>query len=296
MKNQSLVFRTSATSGNVSGHSRINFIQTEKVSAVSPAQSVTIAVAQESGVQQKRASILAQKLQLPVANITQPDYQFLLVITDKRLELRRTGTKTLGPIYVDFTTGAIDYRRKFGGGRKQPLARAVGLKGNLNPTLFDATAGLGRDGFVLACLGCRVHLFERSPVIGALLEDGLRRAMADSKIGDLVRERISLSIGDSTELLKTLGEEKPDVIYLDPMYPHRLKSALVKKEMRILRAIVGDDRDAPLLLDSALKFAQKRVVVKRPILAPAIEGPKPGLIIKNKNSRYDVYLIAPANK
>lgn len=252
---------------------------------------VTIAVAPETGAQQQEAESLAQKLQIPVADITQTDYQFLLVVTDKHLELRQAGKKSPGPIYVDFTTGAIDYRRKFGGGRRQPLARAIGLKGNLNPRVFDATAGLGRDGFVLACLGCRVHLFERSPIIGALLEDGIRRAMGDPKIGDMVKEHISLSIGDSRELLKNLKEEKPDVIYLDPMYPHRTKSALVKKEMRILRAIVGDDQDASLLLDSALKFAQKRVVVKRPKPAPPIEGPKPSLIIKSKNSRYDVYLI-----
>lgn len=257
---------------------------------MSLAKPVTIAVAQENDAQRKKASILAQKLQIPLADITQPDYQFLLVITDKHLELRQTGTKTPGPIYVDFTKGAIDYRRKFGGGRKQPLAKAVGLKGKLNPTVFDATAGLGRDGFILACLGCHVHLFERSPIIGALLEDGIRRAMMDSKIGDMVKERMSLSIGDSRELFKNIKEEKPDVIYLDPMYPHRIKSALVKKEMRILRAIVGDDQDAPLLLQEAQKFAQRRVVVKRPKLAPAIEGPKPSLTIKSKNSRFDIYL------
>lgn len=56
----------------------------------------------------------------------------------------------------------------------------------------------------------------------------------------------------------------PDVVYLDPMYPHRQKSALVKKEMRVFQSLVGNDDDADSLLIPAMTIAKRRVVVKRP--------------------------------
>lgn len=80
-----------------------------------------------------------------------------------------------------------------------------------------------------------------------------------------------------------------DVVYLDPMFPHRDKSALVKKEMQLFRPVVGDDPDASALLEAALACARYRVVVKRSRRAPAIEGVAPGLTLEGKSSRYDVY-------
>ncbi len=218
---------------------------------------------------------------------------FLLVVTPARLELRQTGLKAPGPVFVDFCAGRLDFRRRHGGGRSQPLARAVGLKANRTPTVVDATAGLGRDGFVLACLGCRVTLMERSPVLAALLADGLRRAMADPEIESVVGDRLQLLTGDSRQLLLGMtGAGRPEVVYLDPMYPHRTKSALVKKEMRALRLLVGDDDDAPALLAAALATAGERVVVKRPLKAAAISGPRPTMAIVGKTHRFDVYLVS----
>ena len=116
------------------------------------------------------------------------------------------------------------------------------------------TAGLGRDAFVLAGLGCKVIMVERHPVVAALLEDGLRRAYDDSEIGEWMRERMSLFHGSSIDKLadavKSTGTEI-DVVYLDPMYPHREKSALVKKEMRVFQTLVGADLDADGLLKPA---------------------------------------------
>ncbi len=37
------------------------------------------------------------------------------------------------------------HRRKFGGGRGEAVAKAVGIKGDYLPDVVDATAGLGRD-------------------------------------------------------------------------------------------------------------------------------------------------------
>ncbi|MCK4837362.1 MAG: class I SAM-dependent methyltransferase [Desulfobulbaceae bacterium] len=251
-----------------------------------------IAVAAQTPKQHQKAAHLAKELGIPVTEPTTSNHSLLLVVTEERLELRQCGPKAPGPVWVDFTGGKTDYRRRRGGGRKQTLVRAIGVKGKNLPTVLDATAGLGQDSFVLACQGCRVEMMERNPVIAALLEDGLRRAADDPAIGKIVRARMVLSSGDSlTELAKIPANHRPQVVYLDPMFPHRSKSALVKKEMRILRTLVGDDEDSDQLLTVALRVAHKRVVVKRPAYAPPLNGPKPDLAFKSKNNRFDVYLL-----
>jgi len=260
---------------------------------LNPAPSCCIAVVCEPAADPKIAAALASELALPLApEPVATGFTHLLVVTPARLELRELGPDAAGPVYADFVAGAVAHRRRFGGGRHQPLARAVGLKSGAIPTVLDATAGLGRDAFVLACLGCTVWLVERSPMIAALLHDGLRRAARDPGIGSLVVERLSLTVADSQAWLRELAEnQRPDVIYLDPMYPQRRKSALAGKEMRLLRQLAGDDDDAPALLAVALTRARRRVVVKRPRLAPALIGPPPGFQIIAPNTRFDVYPI-----
>jgi len=221
---------------------------------------------------------LALQLGLPLCRSDQDCGAFTYLLTwltdsgdaGAPLALWDTSGGSGDPLWVDFVGGKMGHRRRFGGGRGQPLARAMGLKGGTDPVIVDATAGLGRDGFVLASLGARVTLLERSPVMAALL-------------AQLVNT-------DAAQWLQQCPvQERPDVVYLDPMYPHRSKSALVKKEMRALRAMVGDDVDAPALLNAALDCAKKRVVVKRPKGAPPLAGPKPSGDIASKNTRYDLY-------
>ena len=198
-------------------------------------------------------------------------------------------------LMVDFASASFLYRLRQGGGRKQPLARAIGLKAGYNPLVLDASAGLGRDGFLLAALGCQVGLCERSAVIAALLGDGLRRAANDPRLS-AIAARLTLYRGDSRQCLPALPpDNRPEVIYLDPMFPHRgKKSALVKKEMRLVRKVVGDDGDTAELLQTALAHASQRVVCKRPIGAAALaeEGPGagPDFAITTPNHRFDVYL------
>jgi 16S rRNA (guanine1516-N2)-methyltransferase len=238
-----------------------------------------IAIATEMSV--NKAKNLAKRLNLPITDINSTVYDFLLVITESRLELREISKQRTKPLYVDFLHGKAAHRRKYGGGRGQLIARAVGIKKGRQLTVLDATAGLGRDAYVLASLGCKMILIERSPIIAALLEDGLQHIDLD----------MQLIITDAIPYMQNLPpNKKPDVVYLDPMHPLRTKSALVKKEMRILRKIVGQDEDAEQLLAIALKTARNRVVVKRPRLAPEIKGPKPDLIFKGKTCRFDVYL------
>jgi len=200
-------------------------------------------------------------------------------------------------IDASFHGSGMDYRREKGGGRSELVAKAVGLKGNKCPTVIDATAGLGVDAFVLASLGCRVTLLERVPAVSALLQDGLARsrlvaAEQDDRL-EAILKRMQLIEGDSVEYLNRLSEvDFPDVIYLDPMFPERRKSAAVKKEMQIFHKLIGSDNDAEEVFETALMRARDRVVVKRPRIAPALAGRAPSHVIEGKRNRYDVYLAA----
>ncbi|CAH0129783.1 Ribosomal RNA small subunit methyltransferase J [Pseudomonas sp. Bi70] len=226
----------------------------------------------------------AQRLGLPLEG----EAGYALQLGEAGLQLVELGPQAPGPVRVDFVEGAVAHRRQFGGGAGQMIAKAVGIAQGIRPRVLDATAGLGRDAFVLASLGCQVDLIERQPLIGALLEDGLQRAAADAEVASIVA-RMRLLQGNAIELMSAWQDGAPQVIYLDPMFPHRDKSALVKKEMRLFRPFVGDDLDAPALLQAALRLASHRVVVKRPRKAPIIEGAKPGYALEGKSSRYDIY-------
>ena len=254
--------------------------------------SLNIAVYATTAELYDKAISLSRKLTIPFLQHEDQAYQFLLTYSSEGLTLNQTGEKSLGPIMISFTSPAMTYRIKHGGGRRQALARAVGLKKGWQPSVIDATAGLGRDGYILASLGCQVHMLERSPILAVLLEDALERAERVEKIAEIIKNRLQFTHTDSSDFLRNLPPEAyPDVVYLDPMYPERRKSSLVKKEMRIIRGLTGDDQDATGLLDIALTRVHNRVVVKRPRLAPALSSLKPSHQITGKTSRFDVYLI-----
>ncbi|NJN45348.1 MAG: class I SAM-dependent methyltransferase [Candidatus Competibacteraceae bacterium] len=238
---------------------------------------------------QEQAALLATRLLLPLtAELADSRFTHLLVLSPEHLALQEQSGAA--EVYVDFVAGNVSYRRRFGGGRRQLLGRAMGLKSGYRPTVLDSTAGLGRDAFVLASLGCSVQLVERSPIIGALLQDGLKRAVTVSDLGAWINTRMQLRIADSHSLMATLTDsERPAVVYLDPMYPHRTKTALVKKEMRLLQRIIGADNDSATLLQAALSCARRRVVVKRPRQAPSLTGPHPDVQYTGKTTRFDVY-------
>ncbi|MBT0724860.1 16S rRNA (guanine(1516)-N(2))-methyltransferase RsmJ [Rosenbergiella sp. S61] len=238
----------------------------------------------ETGTQSGALTEIAERWHL----VHDENAPLALVLTDEQLELRKRDEPKLGGVFVDFVSGAMAHRRKFGGGRGEAVAKAVGIKGGYLPDVVDATAGLGRDAFVLASLGCRVRMIERHPVVAALLEDGLRRGYQDPEIGEWLRQRLTLIYGPSVQQLNTLTP-RPDVVYLDPMYPHRQKSALVKKEMRIFQSLVGPDEDADALLAPARVLAKRRIVVKRPDYAPALDGVETSSAVVTKSHRFDIY-------
>ncbi len=232
------------------------------------------------------AKRLADRLSLPLVTEPDPACALLLTVTDKRLELRSNTAHGPGPVYVDFVGGSLGHSRRVN--RFGLLFRAIGAPRD-GDSVVDATAGLGHDAFLLAYHGWKVTAIERSPILAALLADGIERAQQVPEIDDRLRDRLELVVGDAREVLKTLTAERTvDVVYVDPMFPPKKKSALVKKEMRVLRRLVGDDPDAGELLDVARSVAGRRVVVKRMIHAPPI-APEPSRSYRGKTARYDVY-------
>ncbi|MDP1540391.1 MAG: class I SAM-dependent methyltransferase [Moraxellaceae bacterium] len=200
------------------------------------------------------------------------------------------------PVRADFVAGAIRWRTQPGrGAAGEMVARACGVRRGATPRVLDATAGLGRDAWILASLGSSVQLCERSPIIAALLASGLARARVVIDVADTAN-RMELMAADAhavlAELSATPAAKRPEVVYLDPMFPHREKSALVKLDMRVFRQVVGEDNDADGLLALARQVATKRVVVKRPRLAPDLAGVEPHERLLGQSSRFDLYTPA----
>ena len=216
-----------------------------------------------------------------------PDAGDALVWTGERLELRAFGRGAPGPVAVDWASARMAWRQKTMG-RKQPLARAVGFKPGFLPTIVDATAGLGQDSFILASLGATVFAIERAPVAYALLQDGLRRAAAVPELADILG-RMTLLRGEAYEQLGHWGHPRPDVVYLDPMYPETGRTALSGKGMQAFQRVIGGDWDADRLLAAAQALASRRVVVKRPKKAGFLGGVTPMSQILGESTRYDLY-------
>jgi 16S rRNA (guanine1516-N2)-methyltransferase len=191
-------------------------------------------------------------------------------------------------VKCSFIEGPILHRLKYGKGRGQNLAKAVGMKSNKNRTIVDATAGLGYDAFILASLGANVTLIERSKIMHNLLQEGISEAKSfGGEISGII-SRMNLIFGDSKFILPDL---LPEVILIDTMYKDRKKTALVKNDMRLVRDIVGSDSDYIQLIDVALNQASNRVVIKQPRYADQIDNIKPySHQILGKTIRYDVYM------
>ncbi|MEM8593581.1 MAG: class I SAM-dependent methyltransferase [Pseudomonadota bacterium] len=269
------------------------------------------------------ASLCAERLGLPVFcqqdnadGLTLDAYDLLLCYDRERWCLRRgintarngarqkQATQLIGGLTVDFISGASKHRFLYGGGKGQDIAKAVGASKVSGLNVLDATAGLGRDAFVLASLGCRVQMCEVNPIIHFLLDHALVSGMAQlTDTGDEpvlldTLQRLSLAHDDSVTLMQD-GLNAWDVIYLDPMFPERRKSAKVKKEMQYLHHLLMDGADPQemakadeRLLESALNSGCARVVVKRPSDAPTLsERVSPSHSIKGKSTRFDVYAM-----
>ena len=236
------------------------------------------------------------------------DYE-LVSIGDK-LGLKGAAEPDSSAVFVDFLAPSLRYRVA-SSAKQQGLCRAVGIKGGVRPRILDATAGFGKDAFLLASQGCRVHMLERDERVYALLRDGLRRGL-DSVDLDALESLRRLTLErrnflDTPLLMPSSAEsgglqserrdagdycaESWDVVTLDPMFPESKKSARVKKDMFALQGLLGAADDAEQMWATACRIAQKRVVVKRSKSAPALGDRAPDIQFKGSSSRFDVYLV-----
>jgi 16S rRNA (guanine1516-N2)-methyltransferase len=213
-----------------------------------------------------------------------------VIIEDGKIGLANAQWPKVQAVFVDFLSAAAEHRRLHGGGAGQAVAKAVGLKKRKDIRILDATAGLGRDAFVMASLGATVQLLERNKVVHLLLSDGLARLEKSGSLNE-VSQRLSLSEGSLIDCSDTVRQQSFSVVYLDPMFPERSKSAKVKKEMAMFHDLVGADEDADRLLQPALEIAESRVVVKRSKKAPWLMNRKPSTELTGKSSRFDIYAI-----
>lgn len=205
------------------------------------------------------------------------------------LGLLRTGARER-PLVVEFVVGRQGWRAGHDRFRHELVVKSClsGKGADPGNRVVDATAGLGRDSFLLACAGAQVTLMEHQPVLVAMLRDGLNRL---ARVMPEVAERMTLLEGDATELLVQL-DERPDCVLLDPMFPERRKSAAVKKELLLLQYLESapSSTQEQALLEAAKATGAKRVVVKRPLKAPPLAGCSPAFQRAGKAIRFDVYL------
>lgn len=269
-----------------------------------PTTPATIGVLAPQPAERPRAAALAERLGLAHVTDGRSAPATLLAVTPTRLELRENtprakGEAAPGPVFID--TAALRRLSAARANYQQPLARALGVE-RLRKSLgrpvhvLDATAGLLHDSAIMLSFGCRVTAAERSPILGAMITDALGR--------ETLGESFRFLDLDALAALALLSQESdpPDVIYLDPMHPPRLggreQTALVRKEMRALRVVVGDDPDSDdtlraLLAAAGAARAVARVAVKLPLrAAPLIDSPAPTTTHEGKSVRYDVYVPA----
>ncbi len=245
-----------------------------------------------------QAAALASRLQLPLladgpSSSVDETVQAVVRVEGERLSLQRTGTGVAGPVSVDFGSGSMRHRRR--SGANELLGRAVGVGKKSALRVLDATAGLGRDAFVLCDLGCSVLLCERHPVLAELLSSGMRvAATGDDGWLSTVCARMQLYPLDARDLPRQVLSAL-DVIYLDPMYGQQGRRAAPAKEMALLHELLGEPNpgEDAALLAWALAQAPARVVVKRAPRAPSIGDVEPSYCIGGKAVRYDVHVLGP---
>lgn len=232
-----------------------------------------------------QVQVLAEKLALPLGGAESSDYDFFLAYREGCLKLLDRQTLKKGGLTVEIDPRPGE-QHSYPAPKKDLLAQAVGKK---TVSIVDATTGWAQDSLALFRMGYQVTCIERSPVMAALIKDGFQRLAFKDWVQKRQLTPPKLLMGNAIELLAKLPE-KPDCIYLDPMFPQKRKqSAATRKSMAILRDILGDDLDSQALFDAAWAATGKRVVVKSPDYAEPLGG-KPSESLQGKLLRYDVYL------
>lgn len=175
------------------------------------------------------------------------------------------------------------------------LIKAAKIKNSTHQlNVIDATAGFGEDSLLLAAAGYSVRLYEYNPIIAALLRDALSRAAHIPELAETVA-RMELFEENSIDAMACLNEP-PDVILLDPMFPERQKSALVKKKFQLLHLLEQPCMNECELLNAAITAKPRKIIIKRPPKGPLLAGVKPSYSLAGKAVRYDCLVYARTDR
>jgi 16S rRNA (guanine1516-N2)-methyltransferase len=114
--------------------------------------------------------------------------------------------------------------------------------------------------------------------------------MRNERLAGLLGNRLRVECADGRDWLRAHSgsTDAPDAVVIDPMFPQKKKrSALPRKEMVLLREVVGEDIDAADLLAAARACARQRVVLKRG--DDALELAAADWCIEGTTVRFDVW-------
>ncbi len=212
------------------------------------------------------------------------------------------------PIVVDFESSKLRHRLK-NSADSEAIVKAVGVKRSARSgvLIYDFTAGLGTEAFILARAGFTVIAFERDQQVFELLEDGLRRYRAaeiEQNISEESRVKLEFRHSDALKWaeksLATGSLKEAFAVTLDPMFESEstIQKSQPKKEMALLRRMlpVSGDEALRLLMTEALQAATDRVIVKRPagsIDLTAVDRrgqeARPIHRLYGKTARFDIY-------
>ena len=239
---------------------------------------ISILVKNNSNIE--KAKKISEKLNIEIKTEDNIESDLILQFDEDGLSLISRNMK----LYGDFTNTIR--RIKQSNLEKELLIHAAKIKGKKQDLIaIDATAGMGEDSLLLAAYGFKVNLYEKNPIIAELLKDALERAKQTPELKEIVY-RMEVFEEDSIIAMSKL-DYKPDVILLDPMFPERTKSALIKKKFQILHQIETPCTNEKELLNSAIKANPKKIVIKRPLKGEYLAGIKPSYSVKGNSIRYD---------
>ena len=205
----------------------------------------------------------------------------------KRWQLHLPQHPEFKPFALDFTSGSYLNIHKKGLGKKDPLAKAIGIKSGTTKVL-DLTAGWLKDTWMLLHLGCKVKACEMNSLVFSILQNAIELDKSYANYEELF-SNLELVNLDSLEVLQSENISEWDCLFIDPMFPQRSKKALAGKEMQILQELVAEKDSGELILTEALQMRAKRVVVKRPLKGPELLSGV-SFKVESKASRFDVYI------
>ena len=240
----------------------------------------TVSILVKDNLYFEKAKKLAEKLHSEIITEYNSESNLVLQYDKDGLSLVSGNMK----LYQDFTK--IIRRIKQSNLEKELLIHAAKIKGKKQDLIaIDATAGMGEDSMLLSAYGFKVNLYEKNPIIVELLKDAIDRAKQIPELKEIV-SRMKVFEEDSIISMQNL-DYIPDVILLDPMFPERTKSALIKKKFQILHQIETPCTNEKELLASAIKAKPKKIVIKRPLKGEFLAGVKPSYSVKGNSIRYD---------